>query len=284
MNMFKGIKNRLNAMLQIGIESEIRDIHARMREALDDPLICYGYKVYSQCDEDGIIAEIFRRLGTKNRVCVEIGCGNGIENNTHYLLLQGWKGVWIDGSQKNIQFLRKGLDLPDRHPELALLQAYATPETVNDLLRRGLADIAADGLRNIDFLSLDIDGYDLAVLEAMEMVRPRVICAEYNAKFPPGLDLAVPYDPRHGWCGDDYMGASLSALARILGEKGYDLVCCNASAANAFFVHREANRGRIPIHPLDRLYQPARYHLCYRKSGHAPSLRFLRDHLHRFRS
>ncbi len=277
--MFKGIKNRLNAMLQIGIEQEIQRIHQQMREKLEDPLICYGRKVYSQCDEDGIIAEIFRRIGTTNKICIEIGCGNGLENNTHYLILQGWRGIWLDGSAKNINTLKKGAGLETPHPQLALLLDYATPHSINPLMQQGLAAIKAADVVDVDFFSLDIDGYDLSVLETLEVVRPRVICAEYNAKFPPELDIAVPYDEKHGWNGDDYMGASLAALVRVLGHKDYDLVCCNANAANAFFVHRDANQGRIPTPPMELLYQPARYQLSYRKSGHDPSLKFLRDYL-----
>jgi len=275
--MFKGIKNRLNAMLQIGIEQEIQRVYQQMREKLADPLICYGGKVYSQCDEDGIIAEIFRRIGVKNHVCVEIGCGNGLENNTHYLILQGWRGIWVDGSPRNISALKKDVGLQQPHPDLAVIEGYATPDTVNGLMQQGLRHLVCEDVKDIDFFSIDIDGYDASVLEALDVIRPRVVCAEYNAKFPPALDIAVPFNPNHGWNGNDYMGASLATLVRILGVKGYDLVCCNVSAANAFFVLGEENQGRIPVAPIEVLYQPARYHLSYRKSGHDPSSAFLRD-------
>lgn len=277
--MFKGIKNRLNAMLQIGIEQEIQRIYQMMRDKLADPLICYGRKVYAQCDEDGIIEEIFRRIGIKNRICVEIGCGNGIENNTHYLILQGWRGIWVDGSSKNIQAVKKGAGIPNGHADLALIEGFATPDSVNNLMQKGLDHLKVENMPQVDFFSLDIDSYDLAVLEALDVIQPRVICAEYNAKFPPPLKLAVPYGKDKGWNGNDYMGASLAAIAEVLDEKGYDLVCCNVSAANAFFVLRSENEGRIPVYPIEELYQPARYHLVYRKSGHDPALGYLRDYL-----
>src|SRR5215203_1913120 len=53
-------------------------------------------QVYSQNGEDGIIAEIFRRIGERDRFFVEIGTENGLQNNTRFLLERGWKGVWID--------------------------------------------------------------------------------------------------------------------------------------------------------------------------------------------
>src|SRR3954471_1133617 len=66
----------------------------------DNPLRLtrYGYKAFSESDEDGIINEIFRRIGTGERVFFEFGVGDGLANNTVNLLLEGWRGYWIDGS------------------------------------------------------------------------------------------------------------------------------------------------------------------------------------------
>lgn len=63
----------------------------------------FGFKGYSQNDEDGIIQEIFRRIGTTDRKFIEFGTGNGLENNTAYLLCQGWSGLWLDGSMADHQ-------------------------------------------------------------------------------------------------------------------------------------------------------------------------------------
>ena len=53
-----------------------------------------GQKVYSQCDEDGMIREIFRRIGETNKTFVEFGVGDGLENNTLALLFEGWVDWW----------------------------------------------------------------------------------------------------------------------------------------------------------------------------------------------
>ena len=62
------------------------------KKILDQPrymeekrLLRFGFKVYSQNEEDGIINEIFQRIGTTNKTFVEIGVGNGLENNTLHL-------------------------------------------------------------------------------------------------------------------------------------------------------------------------------------------------------
>ncbi|MEK7314706.1 MAG: hypothetical protein AAB011_00865, partial [Candidatus Eisenbacteria bacterium] len=65
-----------------------------------DPLrlLRFSSQVNSQSGEDGIIHEIFRRIGTADRRFVEIGLEDGLECNTAFLLAKGWNGFWIDGS------------------------------------------------------------------------------------------------------------------------------------------------------------------------------------------
>ena len=81
---------------------EIAQLHSFRRTLLDSPrhaderrLVKSGYRVYSQADEDGILHEIFRRIGEGKRTFLELGVGNGLENNTLFLLVQGWSGIWI---------------------------------------------------------------------------------------------------------------------------------------------------------------------------------------------
>lgn len=62
----------------------------------------YGYGLYSQADEDGILAGIFHRVGVANKTFVEFGIGNGLENNTHAVLLDGWGGHWIEDSDASV--------------------------------------------------------------------------------------------------------------------------------------------------------------------------------------
>src|ERR1700761_1083021 len=79
---------------------------AKPRHADPKRLLRYGFKVYSQCDEDGIIQEIFRRIGTGNKRFVEFGVETGIECNSVKLLIEGWHGLWLDGSPDNIVKIR----------------------------------------------------------------------------------------------------------------------------------------------------------------------------------
>jgi hypothetical protein len=257
---------------QAAMSHELARVRSQIREEMPDNLLLRGYKVYSQTDEDGIIAAIFERIGG-GRTFVEIGSGNGTENNTHALLLCGWRGVWVDGRGDRIASVRAEVGATR---DLIAQQAFVTRENVAGLAKHWLEDL---GTSDIDLFSVDIDGNDLHVLmAALGVFRPRVICVEYNAKFPPPLEVCVEYDPKHIWTGDDYHGASLMAYVSALRPIGYTLVTCNVSGANAFFV-ADAYASAFTLYEPVRLYQPSRFHLCTFESGHTPSLKFLRDEM-----
>src|ERR1043166_8659236 len=77
------------------------------RHADPQPLVPNRYKVYSQNDEDGIIAEIFRRIGTTSRTFVEFGVETGVECNSVKLLVEGWRGLWIESNTTRAAAIRR---------------------------------------------------------------------------------------------------------------------------------------------------------------------------------
>jgi len=236
-----------------------------------------GFKVYCQTDEDGIIQELLRRIPKQqiDRTLIEIGCGNGLENNTHYLMLRGFRGFWVDGSETNISYLTRALDLANgvRGP-LKGIRRFINLENVQATIVEACEFI---GSRAPTLLSVDIDGNDLYVLQrTLEICDPEILCIEYNAKFPPPLALAIQYDCKHQWTGDDYQGVSLQMLCNSLPE--YTLVTCNLSGANAFFVRNDL-RMNFTEYPIEQLYQPLRANLRFLTAGHAPSLKWLRNAL-----
>lgn len=261
---------------RIAIEREIRELVAAHTRLVPDNLMQYGFKAYSQCDEDGILQEIFRRIGDGRRTFVEIGCGDGLENNTHYLLLTGWRGAWIDGDARSIDRARRALAGCDP-AILSMHHARVEPTNVDALVAEAMAALGIGG-DDLDLLSLDIDGNDHHVLAALTAARPRVIVTEYNAKFPPPVEIVMRHDPAHRWDRSDHFGASLAAFCRLLWGRGYVLVACGISGANAFFVRHDQLRD-IREESIERLYQPARGHLTRRISDHPSSYGFLRDRL-----
>jgi len=235
-----------------------------------------GFKVFSQNDEDGIIEEILRRVGLVrpiNKTFIEIGCGNGLENNTHYLLLKGFKGCWVDGDAKNLEFIKTELRALE-FPRLRAQQRFIDLSNIGDLISSQVRFLDTN---EPDLFSLDIDGNDLWILqESLRHFEPKVICVEYNPKFPPPLAVSIAYNASHGWAYDDYHGASLQAFCD--GLPGYQLACCNLCGVNAFFVRKDVAAG-FEAADCQELFQPFREHLTSLISGHRPSLKWLRDNL-----
>lgn len=193
----------------------------------------FGYKVYSQNDEDGIIHEIFRRIGTTTKEFIEFGVQNGLESNGHLLLLGGWKGLWIEGSNKYCDEIRMRFRPVISSGRLRILNCFITKENIEELL-----DMNAFSMEP-DFLSIDIDGNDWHVWETIKKCNPRVVCIEYNAKIPPDMEWVMAYDAEHVWDGSDWQGASLKSMELLGEKKGYQLVATNLRGVNAFFVRRD---------------------------------------------
>ena len=181
----------LDALLQLELSRELERLQEATRRASPENPAGHGFKVYSQADEDGILETIFGRLGLCRGSFVEIGCGNGLENNTHYLLLKGWRGVWVDGDPGNIRAIRAAV--PDSK-RLRVIEAMVDRDNAGSLVDRDWLQ----ALGGLDLLSVDIDGNDLDVaLACTRAWTPKVIIVEYNAKFPPRMEAQVTYDPKH---------------------------------------------------------------------------------------
>lgn len=202
------------------------------RAAHPNPLTTFGAKYFSQSDEDGILIEILRRLGLRAGTCVEIGCGDGLENNTLILLAQGWRSVWIDAADL-------AFDSQSNPALLVHLKEFVTSENIASLVARGLSSLQSE---TVDVLSVDIDGNDGYVAGALlnAGLRPSVIVIETNELLPPPICFAQQYDPIHTWDGSANRGWSLQSLADLVRPYGYRCVACNLqTGVNAFFVHEE---------------------------------------------
>lgn len=219
----------------------------------------FGFKVYSQNDEDGIIQEIFNRLGIRQGRFCEIGVENGLECNSLYLIHNGWRGWWIDGNPKQRAQIEQKFNSLLTSGRLRLLVDMMTAENINS----HFAQCELDG-GELDFLSIDVDGNDIYLLEAMN-ANPKVICIEYNAKFPPPLSKKPVYNPNYVWKGTDYMGASLVAIDETARKKNYTLVATNITGANAFFVRNDLVQDLFCSDDggAAYLYNPPRYWLTW---------------------
>jgi hypothetical protein len=211
------------------LEKRWRREAERTRRIPDSPMN-EGEKIYSQNNEDGILAALFARIDTSNRFFVEIGASDGTENCTRNLFDNGWRGVWIEADPVLAErALRLSL------PGVTVIKAGASPSNIEDLLRRAAVPSKPD------LVVIDIDGNDYWVLCALlQTFLPRMLLVEYNATFLPGQAWVQRYTFNRAWDKTFRHGASLEALTRIVRPAGYRLVGCDSNGVNAFFVHKRA--------------------------------------------
>lgn len=214
----------------------------------------FEFQVFSQNGEDGIIAEIFRRIGTRSRLFIEAAAGDGLENNTAYLLAQGWRGGWIEADAPLSGRIRRQFADVLRSGQLRFVSDFVTAENIESLFAQ------LDAPEEFDLMSLDIDRNTSHVWRALRRFRPRVVAIEYNATFPPETAWEVPYEPLRAWNRTSHFGASLKALEQLGSELGYALVGCDLSGTNAFFIRHGEDLARF-AEPFtaEHHYEPPRY-------------------------
>lgn len=231
----------------------LSQLHAAKRSTV---LADYEFKVFSQWGEDGIIQHLIGNLDIVNRTFIEFGVEDFYESNCRFLLMKDrWHGFVIDGSEQNMARLRSAY-FYWQHP-LRCLASFITRENVASLLERSGFD------QDLGILSVDIDGVDYHVLEALEAWRPRILIVEYNDVFGFSRPVSVPYDDafvraQMHWS-NQYWGANLPAFCHLAGRRGYALVGVNSVGSNAFFVRRELLNEHVPEVSLDECSQAATF-------------------------
>jgi len=219
----------------------------------------FEYRVFSQNGEDGVLAELFRRLGVRDGTFVEFGAQSGREGNCVFLAdVLGWQGLFMEMEAAPYAALERKYRA---NPRVRTLQVQVTPENVEDLLSRGGVSMEPD------ILSIDVDGADYWIWQAIEWYRPRVVAIEYNASLDPARRLVQPRNAP-GWSGTDRYGASLGALVMLSNEKHYRLVHTELAGVNAFFVRNDLD---IDLPPPEAVPVRAPNHFL---AGHS----HVRDH------
>jgi hypothetical protein len=236
------------------------DLCQHPRYADPKRLLKYQFQVCSQNGEDGIIQEILRRIGVTNQIFAEVGVGDGCENNTAFLLSQGWTGFWIDGDNTFLNALAKRSDLTNGC--LRSVVAHVTKENILSIFQElGVPE-------EFDLLALDIDQNTYHLWEGLSNVRPRVVVVEYNAGIPPEIDWFARYEANRLWDGTNNFGASLKAFEKLGRRLGYQLVGCEFTGANAFFIRKDLVGDKF-LDPFtaENHYEPPRYWLGHHR-GH----------------
>ena len=203
-----------------------------------------GFRVFSQFEEDGKLLFIFSKIGVKHESFIEIGSDDGLNSNCANLALNfQWHGVFMDANPLSIS---RGQYFYKRYPhpygyKPKFICAKITRENINDLIRQ------AGYSGQVDLLSIDIDGNDYWIWDAITAVRPRVVVIETHIDF--GMrDIVVPYNPDYAFPGvhPQYHGASAVAMVKLGKKKGYRLIGANTLGFNFIFLADEENHPHLP--------------------------------------
>jgi hypothetical protein len=194
------------------------------------------FQVFSQRGEDGIIQYILGKIEVPNKVFVEFGVETYTESNTRYLLLNNWSGLVIDGSVRNINFIKN--DFVYWKYNLTAIASFITKDNINDIIKNYTKEKTDIGL-----LSVDIDGNDYWVWQKIECINPRIVVCEYNSAFGAEKKLTVPYQEdfvrAKAHYSELYFGASLAAFCHLAEQKGYDFIGTSSAGVNAYFVRKD---------------------------------------------
>ena len=241
-----------NEMIDISFESEdelicYRKLSHKYRRSKAG-LNAYARNINSQHGEDGILKAIFERIGTTTKYAVEFGGWDGIylSNIRDLIVSQGFGGLFIEGEKDRADNLMKNYeDYPNVRCEAAFV-GFRGENTLDKILARNNAP------ETIDLLSIDIDGYDYHVWDALKNYRPRVVIVEYNPSISNDLMVINPYNE------SIFMGSSAAALVELGRKKGYSLVAVTQTNL-LFVVDEEFDKMEIwdnsleTLRPVERL-------------------------------
>jgi hypothetical protein len=219
------------------------------------PLEQVGFSRFSEFEEDGHLLYLLTLAGSASRTVVEISSQDGRTcMATNLLVHHQWRGFLFDGDPV---WVGEGQRFFANHPATRALPPVMRSEWfTRDNVNRVLASAGVPD--EVDVLSLDIDGNDLHLWNAMTM-RPRILICEFNNAVPSELSLTIPYRPDFNYAAQPsdqafFRSASLAAYVAVSRRKGYRLVGMNAYGFNAIFLRDDvlpAEMPEIPVSVLD---------------------------------
>lgn len=228
------IRNKVNPLIQIKERELFHYYHDLAKKNELIPVSETGFRVFSQDEEDGKLLYVFSIIGMENKIFVEIGSDDGINSNSANLYFNfGWQGLFIDS---NCESINRGKRFFNKFPHPWCYQPKficlkVTRENINDQIEKS-------GFQGeIGLLSIDIDGNDYWIWDAINVIKPKVVIVETNTVL--GLEnIVVPYDPDYIFPGKNpvYHGASPVAINNLAKKKGYRLVGANELGFNFIYV------------------------------------------------
>lgn len=186
----------------------------------------FAYNIESQWGDDGVIEEIFKRIGEGNKTCVDFGAYDGphLSNTWNLWNNKGWNALLIEGNPGRVKSLR---EYTEGNSKIKIVNAFVTisgENKIDNIVEKNLGSNT-----KIDLMSIDIDGDDYYIMESIEKFLPRVIVIEFNPTIPAHIDIVQ--EP------GEYFGSSANSINKLATKKGYKLI--EIIGANCYFIREE---------------------------------------------
>jgi glycosyltransferase involved in cell wall biosynthesis len=214
-----------------------------------------GFRVFSQWDEDGLIQYLITHACIKEKTFVEIGVGDYSEANTRYLVEKyNWTGLIVDADPYNIKKIKSN-EIYWKH-SITAVSEFVDRDNINQIISSNKME------GEIGLLSIDVDGVDYWIWDAINVISPMIVICEYNSIFGSKAKVTVPYDKkfdrRKKHYSYLYAGASLKALIHLGKNKSYSFVGINSGGNNAFFVRNDILQ-RSKIKPVKSAFKKSMF-------------------------
>jgi hypothetical protein len=209
-------------------------------------------KIFSQWGEDGIIDYLLHILKISKPRILEIGVGDFTECNSRFAAEFMNASVYMVDINKELvdKVIDKNLYWKTTlYPQIDRV----TPDNAQSHFESALIK-----MRGIDLLSIDIDGNDFWVLEALDLEKVSIVICEYNPVYGSKIACTIirndNYDRSKSHFSYLHFGMSLRAAILLLKRKGFIFVGSNLVGNNAFFVREELrSQIKLQIPDLDQL-------------------------------
>ncbi len=186
----------------------------------------YAKTVTSQSGEDGIIEKILEVIKDNDKWCVEFGSWDGKKlSNTYSLIVdKDYSAVLIEGDKKRFKDLLKTFESNPKVTSINALVGFNVSDNLDTILKNTRIP------KNFDLLSIDVDGNDYHIWDAVKEYKPKIVIIEFNGTIPPQVEFVQPRDM------SITQGSSILSITRLAKSKGYELV---AATSNAIYVDAE---------------------------------------------
>ena len=184
----------------------------------------FACNVTSQYGENGIIEKVLEVINETDKWCVEFGSWDGKKASNTYSLItdKEYSAVLIEASSKRFLDLKKTFEGNSKVIMLNEFVGFGRSDNLDEILKKIPIP------NGFDVLSIDVDGNDYHIWQAVREYKPKVVVIEFNPTIPKEVEFVQEKDPSVS------QGCSLLSLSKLACSKDYGLVA--ATKCNAIFV------------------------------------------------